>query len=154
MPYFVALAVRLKSCPVTEQAFSAASAYFLQGAFSSPAALFATGVSCAGILRGLSRAGRSSSSFSSSRLDHPATCAIKQSSARAGIPKEEQRRRAPNSASHTSHLPDTGLRCTIRLAYQAADASHPTPGERARRQARNLRRAVHFIAVCKWRKLP
>jgi hypothetical protein len=52
------------------------------------------------------------------------------------------------------HLPDARLRCTIGLAYQAADARHPKWGELARRKARNLRRAVHFIAVCRRRKLP
>lgn len=37
-------------------------------------------------------------------------------------------------------LPDAPVRCTIRVAYQAADAIHPKRAEQARREARKSRR--------------
>jgi len=37
-------------------------------------------------------------------------------------------------------LPDSQVRCTIRVAYQAADASHPKREEQARREARKSSR--------------
>jgi hypothetical protein len=40
------------------------------------------------------------------------------------------------------NLPVFTLGCSIRLAYQAADASHPNRAERARRRARKFRRIV------------
>ena len=43
------------------------------------------------------------------------------------------------------HLPAGTLLCSIRLAYQAADASHPKRAERARRRARKLRRNVYSL---------
>jgi hypothetical protein len=51
-------------------------------------------------------------------------------------------------------LPATALACSIRLAYQAADASHPNRAERARRRARMFRRTVHFLVKHQRRKLP
>ena len=45
-------------------------------------------------------------------------------------------------------LPATGLRCSIKIAYQAADASHPNRGEQARRRTRKFCRTVHLIADC------
>jgi len=38
------------------------------------------------------------------------------------------------------HLPAVPVHCSIRLAYQAADASHPRRVEQARRRARKFRR--------------
>jgi hypothetical protein len=37
-----------------------------------------------------------------------------------------------------AHLPSAALRCSINLAYQAADVSHPDRVEPARRIARNF----------------
>jgi hypothetical protein len=52
------------------------------------------------------------------------------------------RRRSQNTqnASRKGPLPAGALACSIRLAYQAADASHPKRAERARRRARTFRR--------------
>jgi hypothetical protein len=44
------------------------------------------------------------------------------------------------------HLPAGTLLCSIRLAYQAADASHPRRAERARRRARKFRRTVESFS--------
>jgi hypothetical protein len=47
--------------------------------------------------------------------------------------------RKPESRDGTEfHLPAAPLRCNIRLAYHAADASHPKGSEQARRRARNF----------------
>jgi hypothetical protein len=44
----------------------------------------------------------------------------------------------------TFHLPAVALRCSIKVAYQAADAGHPYFGEsKLAAQDEQLRRAVH-----------
>jgi hypothetical protein len=40
-------------------------------------------------------------------------------------------------------LPAGVVGCSIRLAYQAADVSHPNRAERARHRARKFRQTVH-----------
>jgi hypothetical protein len=52
------------------------------------------------------------------------------------------------------NLPAGALRCSIRVAYQAADASHPMRVEQARRRARKFRRTVHPLSDCTRRRLP
>ncbi len=51
-------------------------------------------------------------------------------------------------------LPAGVAGCTIRFAYQAADAGHPRGAEQARRRARKLRRQVQTLLGCRRRKLP
>ena len=48
-------------------------------------------------------------------------------------------------ASRAVPLPAGALGCSIGLAYQAADASHPNRAERARRRARKFRRIDYFF---------
>ena len=54
----------------------------------------------------------------------------------------------------TVDLPERGVRDSIGVAYQAADASHPNRAAQARRYARNLHRAHQVKAVCGRRRLP
>jgi hypothetical protein len=51
-------------------------------------------------------------------------------------------------------LPAGVVGCSIRFAYQAADAGHPEGAEQARRRARKLRRQVQTLPGCRRRKLP
>jgi hypothetical protein len=53
-----------------------------------------------------------------------------------------------------SNLPAAPVHCSIRLAYQAADASHPRRVEQARRRARKFRRIRSILYTLHATKAP